>query len=302
MLFRTGGLKAIIHDRWEKMGGLSCLCFPRHRKVNPDDDGVSEEHNNLKPPDATSAPTVQKVHDELPKQSKEKSRTKTTEQESRTKPLKVDNPPDTIVRKQRKFSYHELVKATRNFREDAFLGEGGFGQVYKGKLENPNQVVAVKKLSHDGIQGNKEFQAEITMLSMVCHPNIVTLIGYCSESDKQLLVYEFMPLGSLEDHLHDPRMKGEFMQRPVRKVVEVALMCMDDDQEKRPDMNEVVDALGFVASLSDPNASKGQRRQSRLIANEDSGDDEDDMFKEEDEDERAKAIAEAKMWGERYRH
>ncbi|KAJ9540266.1 hypothetical protein OSB04_026772 [Centaurea solstitialis] len=424
-----------------KMGGLSCSCFPRRRKVNPEDDnGVSEEQSKLKPPDAASAPTVQKVHDEIPEQSTEKSQTKKTEQESR----KADSTSDTVVRKQREFSYKELVKATRNFREDAFLGEGGFGQVYKGKLENPDQVVAVKRLSHGGLQGNKEFQVEITMLSMVCHPNIVTLIGYCSESDKQLLVYEFMPLGSLEDHLHDPkpnmkpldwntrmkiavgtargldylhnhcepriiyrdmksanillgegyhpkisdlglakfgplgdksyvstrvmgtmgycapeygytghltiksdtysfgvvllelvtgrealdrtkeggqyliewakpmlmdkrryvkladpRMKGEFMQRPVRKVVEVALMCMDDDHEKRPDMNEVVDALDFVASLSDPNTD--QRGQSKLIANDDSGD-EDDPFKEDDKDERAKAIAEAKMWGERYRH
>ena len=102
--------------------------------------------------------------------------------------------------------------------------------------------------------------------------------------------------------LADPQMKGEFMQRPIRKAVEVALMCMDDDHEKRPDMNEVVDALDFVASLSDPNTGMGQRGQSKLIANEDSSDDEDGAFKEDDEDERAKAIAEAKMWGERYRH
>lgn len=62
--------------------------------------------------------------------------------------------------------------------------------------------MAVKKLNKDGLQGNKEFQVEITMLSLVCHPNIVTLIGYCSESNQHLLVYEFMPLGSLEKHLH----------------------------------------------------------------------------------------------------
>lgn len=91
--------------------------------------------------------------------------------------------------------------------------------------------------------------------------------------------------------LADPKMKGEFMHRQVRKAVEVALMCMNDDLEKRPDMKEVVDALDFVASLSDPHVSH----------NQDSGEDEDDMFKEKEE-ERAKAIAEAKMWGERCRH
>lgn len=62
--------------------------------------------------------------------------------------------------------------------------------------------MAVKKLNEDGLQGNKEFEVEVTMLSLVCHPNIVTLIGYCSESNNQLLVYEFMLLGSLEQHLH----------------------------------------------------------------------------------------------------
>lgn len=62
--------------------------------------------------------------------------------------------------------------------------------------------MAVKKLNPDGLQGHKEFLVEITMLSLVCHPNIVNLIGYCSENNNQILVYEFMPLGSLEEHLH----------------------------------------------------------------------------------------------------
>nr|XP_043633572.1 serine/threonine-protein kinase PBS1 [Erigeron canadensis] len=276
------------------------------------------------------------------------------------------------------------------------------------------------------------------MLSLVCHPNIVTLIGYCSESDKQLIVYEFMPLGSLEQHLHDPKphmkpldwntrmkiavgtargldylhnhcepsiiyrdmksanillgegyhpkisdlglakfgplgdklyvstrvmgtvgycapeygftghltiksdtysfgvvllelvtgrqavdktkeggqyliewaqpmlidkkgyvkladpkMNGEFMQRSVRKAVEVALMCMNDDVENRPDMSEVVNALDIVAYLSDPHVVGDH--------NQDSGEDEDDLFKQEKE-ERAKAIADAKIWGEQYRN
>lgn len=102
----------------------------------------------------------------------------------------------------RTFTFRELAAATQNFREDCLLGEGGFGRVYKGCLEN-GQVVAVKQLDRNGLQGNKEFLVEVLMLSLLHHPNLVNLIGYCADGDQRLLVYEFMPLGSLEDHLHD---------------------------------------------------------------------------------------------------
>ncbi|KAE8692774.1 Serine/threonine-protein kinase PBS1 [Hibiscus syriacus] len=65
------------------------------------------------------------------------------------------------------------------------------------------QVVAVKQLDRNGLQGNREFLVEVLMLSLLHHPNLVNLIGYCADGDQRLLVYEFMPLGSLEDHLHD---------------------------------------------------------------------------------------------------
>ena len=64
------------------------------------------------------------------------------------------------------------------------------------------QVVAVKQLDRNGLQGNREFFVEVLMLSLLHHPNLVNLIGYCADGDQRLLVYEFMPLGSLEDHLH----------------------------------------------------------------------------------------------------
>ncbi|XP_042412869.1 serine/threonine-protein kinase PBL27-like [Zingiber officinale] len=100
------------------------------------------------------------------------------------------------------FTFRELAAATKNFRQDCLLGEGGFGRVYKGRLEN-GQVVAVKQLDRNGLQGNREFLVEVLMLSLLHHPNLVNLIGYCADGDQRLLVYEFMPLGSLEDHLHD---------------------------------------------------------------------------------------------------
>ncbi|KAK7337015.1 hypothetical protein VNO77_17572 [Canavalia gladiata] len=109
--------------------------------------------------------------------------------------------PDHIAAQT--FSFRELATATRNFRAECLLGEGGFGRVYKGRLESINQVVAIKQLDRNGLQGNREFLVEVLMLSLLHHPNLVNLIGYCADGDQRLLVYEYMPLGSLEDHLHD---------------------------------------------------------------------------------------------------
>lgn len=64
--------------------------------------------------------------------------------------------------------------------------------------------MAIKQLAHDGLQGNREFLVEVLMLSLLHHPNLVKLLGYCADGDQRLLVYEYMPLGSLEDHIHDP--------------------------------------------------------------------------------------------------
>ncbi|XP_030527333.1 probable serine/threonine-protein kinase PBL21 [Rhodamnia argentea] len=102
----------------------------------------------------------------------------------------------------RSFTFRELATATRNFKEVNLIGEGGFGKVYKGRLET-GEVVAIKQLNHDGLQGFQEFIVEVLMLSLLHHSNLVTLFGYCTDGDQRLLVYEFMPMGSLEDHLFD---------------------------------------------------------------------------------------------------
>ncbi|CAL5419636.1 unnamed protein product [Camellia sinensis] len=110
----------------------------------------------------------------------------------------------------RKFAFNDLKWATRNFRPESLLGEGGFGCVFKGWIEENGTApvkpgtgltVAVKTLNHDGLQGHKEWLAEVSFLGDLIHPNLVKLIGYCIEDDQRLLVYEFMPRGSLENHL-----------------------------------------------------------------------------------------------------
>lgn len=72
---------------------------------------------------------------------------------------------------------------------------------YYSDLKYYLQAVAVKQLSHDGRQGFQEFVMEVLMLSLLHHTNLVRLIGYCTDGDQRLLVYEYMPMGSLEDHL-----------------------------------------------------------------------------------------------------
>ncbi|XP_074558831.1 putative serine/threonine-protein kinase PBL26 [Curcuma longa] len=102
-----------------------------------------------------------------------------------------------------RFTFRELASATKNFKSECLLGEGGFGRVYKGLLDKTGQVIAVKQLDRNGFQGNQEFLVEVLILSLLHHENLVKLIGYCADGDQRLLVYEYMPNGSLDDHLLD---------------------------------------------------------------------------------------------------
>ncbi|XP_078169067.1 U-box domain-containing protein 57-like [Carex rostrata] len=95
------------------------------------------------------------------------------------------------------FSLQELQQATENFSESLKIGEGAFGPVYKGSLRRT--TVAIKLLRSQSIQGLSQFQQEITILTKVRHPNLVNLIGACSEVSA--LVYEYLSNGSLEDRL-----------------------------------------------------------------------------------------------------
>ncbi|KAK2406277.1 putative LRR receptor serine/threonine-protein kinase [Trifolium repens] len=96
------------------------------------------------------------------------------------------------------FSYTEILNITDNFK--TIIGEGGFGKVYLGVLQNRNQV-AVKILSPSSMQGYKEFQSEAQLLMIVHHRNLVSLIGYCDEDEIKALLYEYMANGNLQQHL-----------------------------------------------------------------------------------------------------
>ncbi|CAN7073761.1 unnamed protein product [Brassica oleracea var. botrytis] len=99
------------------------------------------------------------------------------------------------------FTYEELARATNGFSEATWLGQGGFGYVHRGILRNGKEI-AVKQLKSGSAQGEREFQAEVGIISRVHHRHLVALVGYCIADAQRLLVYEFAPNNTLEFHLH----------------------------------------------------------------------------------------------------
>ncbi|KAK1436822.1 hypothetical protein QVD17_02606 [Tagetes erecta] len=112
----------------------------------------------------------------------------------------------------RKFEFPEILTATQNFDESLVIGSGGFGKVHKGNLINGSSVVvaAIKRLDSMSNQGAT---AEVEMLSTLRHCNLVSFIGYCVHEKEKILVYEYMPNGTLDDHLHKYRTRLSWLQR-----------------------------------------------------------------------------------------
>jgi hypothetical protein len=100
------------------------------------------------------------------------------------------------------FTYKDLLNATSGFKDQMLLGKGGFGKVYKGLLLATKQNVAIKRISPESKQGMKEFISEITILGHVRHRRLVHLLGYCRHKHELLLVYDYMPNGSLDKYLY----------------------------------------------------------------------------------------------------
>ncbi|KAK8543452.1 hypothetical protein V6N12_016001 [Hibiscus sabdariffa] len=186
---------------------MGCSCWPGSSSKRSTNKNIDKKNssNKSKPHAQTQASS-----DELKVGAYE---TVTKEKVAKDEQLSVDvkklnlddeiSKDDKASKRAQPFTFEELTAATGNFQSDCFLGSGGFGKVYKGFLEQTNQAVAIKRLDRNGLQGIKEFVVEVLTLSMVEHPNLVKLIGFCAEGDQRLLVYEYMPLGSLENHLYD---------------------------------------------------------------------------------------------------
>lgn len=102
----------------------------------------------------------------------------------------------------RRFSLTELKVATNEFNDNCVIGNGGFGKVYKGYMDNATTTVAIKRLNPESSQGFHEFHTEIGMLSKLRHVQLVSLIGYCDDEGEMLLVYDYMAHGTLREHLY----------------------------------------------------------------------------------------------------
>lgn len=100
----------------------------------------------------------------------------------------------------KRFTFRELQVATGNFSSKNILGQGGFGIVYKGCLLN-GTLVAVKRLKDPNFSGEVQFQTELEMISLALHRNLLRLFGFCLTSEERLLVYPYMPNGSVADRL-----------------------------------------------------------------------------------------------------
>ncbi|KAE8687552.1 Receptor-like serine/threonine-protein kinase ALE2 [Hibiscus syriacus] len=118
------------------------------------------------------------------------------------------------------FTASDMERATDNFDDSRVLGEGGFGRVYSGVIEDGTKV-AVKVLKRDDQQGGREFLAEVEMLSRLHHRNLVKLIGICTEERNRCLVYELVPNGSVESHLRGVDKKSASLEWDYR--IKIAL-------------------------------------------------------------------------------
>ncbi|VVA21669.1 PREDICTED: cysteine-rich, partial [Prunus dulcis] len=133
------------------------------------------------------------------------------------------------------FDFSTIVAATNNFSDDNKLGEGGFGQVYKGTLAN-GQEIAVKRLSKSSKQGVQEFKNEVALVAKLQHRNLVRLLGFCLEGEETILVYEYVPNRSLDYFLFDPEKQGELdWSRRYKIIAGIArgIMYLHEDSRLR---------------------------------------------------------------------
>ncbi|KAI3818177.1 hypothetical protein L1987_11980 [Smallanthus sonchifolius] len=184
---------------WHKWGFIGS-CVSSRSKVDSSTSGISSQF------ETKSTTNTSKDQPEIPRVSP----TTTSNCENNNLPPLKPEEELKVASRLRKFAFNDLKLATRNFRPESLLGEGGFGCVFKGWIEENGTgpvkpgtglTVAVKTLNHDGVQGHKEWLAEVNFLGDLVNLNLVKLIGYCIEDDQRLLVYEFLPRGSLENHL-----------------------------------------------------------------------------------------------------
>ncbi|KAK6932054.1 Malectin-like domain [Dillenia turbinata] len=172
----------------------------------------------------------------------------------------------------KRFTLIEIQVATSNFDESLVIGIGGFGKVYKGKIDEEGTLAAIKRAHPQSEQGLAEFETEIEMLSKLRHRHLVAMIGYCEEQNEMILVYEYMANGTLRSHLFgadlpplkwairwqrqrslesiiDPTLRGQYSLESLKLYGEIAEKCLADEGKSRPTMGEVLWHLEYILQL-----------------------------------------------------
>ncbi|XP_035548216.1 proline-rich receptor-like protein kinase PERK1 [Juglans regia] len=170
---------------------------PQHWQQNappPKDDLAAFLPKPTPPPGITSNPQLSQVPPPPPHSLVSSSL-------DSEKPMPPPSPGYALSLSQTTFSYEELATATNFFSDANLLGEGGFGYVHKGVLPN-GKMVAIKQLKSGSSQGEREFRAEVEVISRVHHKHLVSLVGYCIAGAQRMLVYEFVPNYTMDFHLH----------------------------------------------------------------------------------------------------
>ncbi|KAF7149592.1 hypothetical protein RHSIM_Rhsim02G0063100 [Rhododendron simsii] len=159
------------------------------------------------------------------------------------------------------FSLDEILKSTNNFDEALVIGNGGFGNVYKGFIDDGAMVVAIKRLNAESKQGAGEFWTEVKMLSKLRHTHLVGLIGHCSERQEMILVYEYIAQGTLASHLYridrqnirschqqpvitPPPSVAQRLDFQVFSMVDSSINSPDVDPEAYSSLLETIQGLG----------------------------------------------------------
>ncbi|CAF2238466.1 unnamed protein product [Brassica napus] len=129
-----------------------------------------------------------------------------------------ENDSDISTTNSSQYDFKTIEVATNNFSSSNKLGEGGFGEVYKGTLSTGTEV-AVKRLSKMSGQGTREFRNEAVLVSKLQHRNLVRLLGFCLEGEEKILIYEFVPNKSLDYFLFDPEKQGQLDWSQRYKII-----------------------------------------------------------------------------------
>ncbi|KAK7366503.1 hypothetical protein VNO80_08494 [Phaseolus coccineus] len=129
------------------------------------------------------------------------------------------NVDDITTVESLQFGFSTIEAATNNFSADNKLGEGGFGEVFKGTLPS-GQEIAVKRLSKSSRQGGEEFKNEVVVVAKLQHRNLVRLLGFCLQGEEKILVYEYVPNKSLDYTLFDREKQSELDWRRRYKIIQ----------------------------------------------------------------------------------